>query len=143
MHFSMFSSISADWKICFISVYLRPCTAPRRVMPITQTQNSNIVFGNDCIGKHMISLIKPLRRKHKRHEKVSTIYIIPQHWYDTGSWNPSSCGTWTYLSYMVNTMGAGGMGPCVARTSSTMILSSNNDINYVEPEKMQSTHAKC
>ena len=40
INFSIFNAISADWKICFISVYLRPCTAPRLVMRITQTQYS-------------------------------------------------------------------------------------------------------
>ena len=30
------------------------------------------------------------------------IYVIPPHWYDTVSWNPSSCKTRTYLFYIVN-----------------------------------------
>ena len=29
-------------------------------------------------------------------------YVIPPHWHDTGSWNPSSSKTRTYLFYIVN-----------------------------------------
>ena len=28
---------------------------------------------------------------HRKYKNISTIYIIPPHWHDTGSWNPSSC----------------------------------------------------
>ena len=40
-----------------------------------------------------------------KHKNISTIYIIPPHWQDTGSWNLSSCKTRTYLFYIVNIMG--------------------------------------
>ena len=39
---------------------------------------------------------------HRKHKNVSTIYIIPPHWYGTGSWNPLASETRTYLFYIVN-----------------------------------------
>ena len=42
---------------------------------------------------------------HGKHDSVFTIYIIPPHKHDTGSWNASSCKTRTYLFYIVNIMG--------------------------------------
>ena len=51
-----------------------------------------------------------------------TFYVIPPHWYDTGSWNPSSSNTRTYLSYIVNIMAADVLVTQGARASATMIL---------------------
>ena len=36
----------------------------------------------------------------QKHKHVSTTSIIPLHWHDTGSWNPSSWKTRTYLVYI-------------------------------------------
>ena len=58
--------------------------------------------------------------RHIKH--VFPIYIIPLHWHDTGSWNPSSCKTMTYLVYTVNIMAADGLVTQAARASETMIL---------------------
>ena len=56
-------------------------------------------------------------RKH-----IFTFHVIPPHWYDTGSWNPSSNKTRTYLFYMVNIMTADVLAMQGARASATMIL---------------------
>ena len=50
-----------------------------------------------------------IKRQHyvlKFSPNVSTIYTVPPHWHNTGSRNPSSCKTRTYLFYIVNIMGA-------------------------------------
>ena len=60
-----------------------------------------------------------------------TIYIIPPHWPDMGSWNPSSCKTRTFLFYIVNIMGADVLATQGARASATMILSVLNRNNSV------------
>ena len=54
-------------------------------------------------------LINPLHAKFftvRKLENVSVIDIIPPHWHDTGSWNPSSWKTRTYLFHIVDIMGA-------------------------------------
>ena len=38
--------------------------------------------------------------------KCFNFFVIPPHWYDLGSWNPSSCETRTYLICIANIMGA-------------------------------------
>ena len=53
---------------------------------------------------------------------ITTFHIIPPHWYDTGSWNPSSSKTRTYLFYIVNIMVADVLATKGVRTSTTMIL---------------------
>ena len=55
-------------------------------------------------------------------KNVSKIYIIPPRWHDTGSWNPFSCKTRTYLLYIVNIMGADVLAMHGARASATLIL---------------------
>ena len=63
-------------------------------------------------------LIKnPLRAKCLQREQkhIFTFYVIPPHWHETGSWNPSSSKTRTYLFYIVNIMGADVLGTQGAR----------------------------
>ena len=59
---------------------------------------------------------------HRKYKNISTIYIIPPHWHDTGSWNLSSCKKITYLFFMVNIIIAGVLATQGARASATMIL---------------------
>ena len=42
----------------------------------------------------------------QKHKHVFTISIIPPHWHDTGSWNPSSCKTKSCLFHIANIMAA-------------------------------------
>ena len=57
------------------------------------------------------------RKKQKTKKKV---YIIPPHWHDTGSWNPSSCKTRTYWFYSVNIAGADVLATQGATASATV-----------------------
>ena len=41
----------------------------------------------------------------REHKHILTFYVIPPHWYYTGSWNPSAIKTRTYLFYIINIMG--------------------------------------
>ena len=58
----------------------------------------------------------------REHKHIFTFYVIPPHWFDTGSWNPSSSRTGTYLFYLVNIMAADVLVMQGARASATMIL---------------------
>ena len=58
-------------------------------------------------------------------------YVISPHWYDTGSWIPSSGKARTYLYYIVNIMAADVLATQGARASTTMILTMLNRINLV------------
>ena len=60
-----------------------------------------------------------------------TFYVIPPHWHDTGSWNPSSSKTRTYLFYIVNIMGAVVLATQGTRVSAIMILTMLNWVNSV------------
>ena len=60
------------------------------------------------------------------HENVATIYIIPAHWQDIGSWNSSPYEAGTYQFYVVNIMGADALAMQGATASATMILSMLN-----------------
>ena len=51
--------------------------------------------------------------------KIYRKFIIPPQWHGTGSWNPSSCNTITYLFYIVNNMGADLLVSQAARASKT------------------------
>ena len=62
---------------------------------------------------------------------ISTFYLIPPHWHDTGSWNPSSIESRIYLFLLVNIMGADVLVTQGARTSATMIFTLLNWINSV------------
>ena len=42
----------------------------------------------------------------REHKRIFTFFVISPHGYDTGSWNPSSNKTRTYLFYIVNIMAA-------------------------------------
>ena len=59
---------------------------------------------------------------HMKHKIVFIIHILPPHWHDTGSWNPSSCRTITYIFYVVNIMGADVLVTQGARVSATIIM---------------------
>ena len=77
----------------------------------------------------------PLHARFFRDNKKSyvfTFHVIPPHWHDTGSWNPSSSKTRTYhvLSYIVIIMDADVLVTQGARASATMILMLNQ-INLV------------
>ena len=63
------------------------------------------------LGLGFCTLIEPTLyvlnwSKGKKH--IFTFYIIPPHWHDTGSWNPTPSKTRTdlYLFHIVNIMGA-------------------------------------
>ena len=51
-----------------------------------------------------------------------TFHVISPHWHGTGSWNPSSSRTRSYLFYIVNIMGADVLVMQGAGASATMIL---------------------
>ena len=53
-------------------------------------------------------MLNPLRANffQREHKHIFTFCVISPHWYDTGSWNPSSNKTRTYLFYIVNIMAA-------------------------------------
>ena len=59
---------------------------------------------------------------HRIYKDVSAIYIIPPHWHDTGSWDPSSCKTRTYLFYKVNVKDADVLVTQGLEASVTMIF---------------------
>ena len=65
----------------------------------------------------------------EEHKHDLTFYVIPPHWFDTGSWNPSSCKARTYVLYLVNIMAADDLAMQGARASETMILIMLNWIN--------------
>ena len=67
----------------------------------------------------------------RKYKNVSIIHVIPPHWHDTGSWNPSSSTTRAYLFYIVNIMGADVQATQGARASATMILAMLNRNNTV------------
>ena len=78
--------------------------------------------------QHRMNCDQPFTCKCKN---VFPIYIIPPRWHNTGSWNPSSCKTRTYLLYIVNIMGVDILASQAARASATMILAMLNQTNSV------------
>ena len=84
-------------------------------------------------GFCVLWITNPLRAKifHRKHKKLFTNYIIPPHWHDTGSWNPSPCKTRTCQFYIVNIMVADVLATQGARASATMILTMLSQINSV------------
>ena len=61
------------------------------------------------ITEHPSNWFNPLHAKlfGGEHNHIFTHFcVISPHWYDTGSWNPSSNKTRTYLFYIVNIMAA-------------------------------------
>ena len=62
-------------------------------------------------------------------KKVYIIYIIPPHWHDTCSWNPTPCKTRTYFFYKANIMGVDVLVTQGVRSSATMILTMLNRNN--------------
>ena len=83
----------------------------------------------------------PLRAKFFRGNKtynfLFTFNVIPSHWQDTGSWNPSSGKTRTYLFYIVNGMGADVLAMQGPRASPTMIFTQMIRINYRNMESVR------
>ena len=90
-----------------------------------------LLSDNDMIM--IISAFIPLHAKLLQREQkhLFTFYVMYPHWHDTGSWNPSSSKTRTYLFYIVNIMGADGLATEGARVSATIILTMLNQINSV------------
>ena len=74
---------------------------------------------------------------------ISTFYVIPPQWHDTGSWHPFSCKTLTYLVYIVNIMGVDVLATQGARPSTTMILTMLNRINYVSVDQIKIKMHQC
>ena len=62
---------------------------------------------------------------------VFTFNINTSHWHNTGSWNPSSCKTMTYVFYIVKIMAVDDLAMQGARASATIILTMLNQINLV------------
>ena len=58
----------------------------------------------------------------REQKHIFTFYVIPPHWHNTSSWNPSLSKTRTYLFYIVNIMAADVLVTEGARASATMIL---------------------
>ena len=73
---------------------------------------------------------------------ILTFYVIPPHWHDTGSRNPSACKTRTYIFYIVNSMGADVLTNEGARASTTVIFNLLNRINSVPATSMFKTELK-
>ena len=73
------------------------------------------------------------------------IYILchSPHWHDTGSWNPFSSKTRTYLFYIVNIMVADVLATQGARASVTMVLTMLNQINAVLQHPCVSVYTWC
>ena len=70
-----------------------------------------------CLVKFINSLHVQQKQKH-----IFTISIIPLHWHDADSGNPSSCRTRTHLIYIVNIMAADGLAKQGAKASTIMTL---------------------
>ena len=62
---------------------------------------------------------------------IFTFCVIPPYWHDTGSWNPSSSKTRTYLFYIIKIMAADGLAMQGARASATSIFNMLNWIDLV------------
>ena len=61
--------------------------------------------------------------------EVITFYVIPPHWHNTGSWNPSWHKTRTFFFYIVNIIGADVLATQGARASAAVIFTMLNQIN--------------
>ena len=67
--------------------------------------------------------VNPLCAKFFReHKHAITLYVIPPHWHDIDSWNPSWYKTRIYILYIVNIMVADVLATQGARALATMIL---------------------
>ena len=58
-----------------------------------------------------------------KHKKIPAISITFQHWDNAGNWNPFSWKTITHSSYIMNTMAADDLAPCITRSSAAMEVS--------------------
>ena len=67
----------------------------------------------------------------QKHKNVSTIYISPPNWHDTGSWNTSSYTTRTYRFYIVNTMSSDALATQGDRASATGIIPASHTEDWV------------
>ena len=72
--------------------------------------------------QNVISTLCVLNFSEETKKHTFTFYVIALRWCDTGSWNPSSSKTRTYLFYIVNIMAAEVLATKGARASATMIL---------------------
>ena len=64
-------------------------------------------------------------------KRIFTFYVIPPHWHDTGSWNPSSSMTRTYIIYIVNIRVANVLATRGARATANRIFPMFDQINLV------------
>ena len=60
----------------------------------------------DMVLLYALWFLNPLRDRffQREHKHMFTFCVILPHWYNAGSWNPSSNTTRTYLFYIVNIM---------------------------------------
>ena len=72
--------------------------------------------------------VNPLRAKFfiGSIKSISTVYVIPPHWHDTGIWNLSSCKAGICLFYLVNIMVADDLVSSVTKASAGMWLTMLN-----------------
>ena len=104
--------VPKNWEWKSVNPSINPCWDSRWSMLVKQRE-----------GTTFITIANPLRAKFFRGNKnIFAFYVIPPHWYGTGSWNPSSSKTRTYLFYVVNIMAADVLATKGARASTTMIL---------------------
>ena len=101
----------------------------------TQYKGPGFILADPC------DFINPLRENLSR-GKIKCIYHLYHfsHWYDTDSWNPSSCQTRIYLFYTVDITDADVLAMQGAWVSVTMILSMSNRNNSV-PERFNKINA--
>ena len=79
----------------------------------------------------------------REQKHIHTSDVISPHWHDTGSWNPSSSKTRTYLFYIVNIIGADVLATQGAWASATMIFTMLNRINSVPHSKVRAQTRLC
>ena len=65
----------------------------------------------------------------REQKQIFAFYVIHPHWYNRGSWNPTSSKTITYLFYIVNIMGVDVLATHGAGATTNMILTMLNRIN--------------
>ena len=86
---------------------------------------------NTCMMRAAWNITKIMVNFSLGTKNIFTFYVTPPCWHDTGSWNPSSSKTRTFLSYTVNIMGADVLATQEARASATMIFTMLNQNNMV------------
>ena len=99
-----------------------------RMVVVDEGEDVNYREKEDGIAANMPNhhweVLNPLRARNIK--CIYIIFIIPPFWQDTGSLNPSSYKTRTYLFYIINIMGVDVLVTQGARASVTMILTMLN-----------------